>query len=72
MTNWNRKLIRAIPYANVTAARAVTVFFKPWTIMHGIMKIILTDNGPQFVCMVFVLLCPSVGTKLAQNTEYHQ
>jgi hypothetical protein len=52
-----------ITYAQIYVARILS--------LHGIPKMIVSDQGPQFVSMFWEELHKSMGTKLLHSSVYH-
>lgn len=71
-TDHYSKLARAVPTVKVIDPVVGTVFFKNWIIPNGIRNSVLTDNGIQFLSMLFAEICASLGTGLAITMQYHQ
>jgi hypothetical protein len=65
------KLTRAYPLASTTAEVVAKVFFDGWVSAgYGIPRILLTDNGTQFVAKFFQTFCKILGIKQVFTSAY--
>jgi transposase InsO family protein len=65
------KLTRAFPLASTTADIVAKTFLDGWIASgYGIPKILLTDNGTQFVAKVFQTFCRLLGVKQVFTSAY--
>lgn len=71
MTDHYSKLTQAVPPSKTKATRVKSIFYKHWTMSHGILVCLLTDSGPQFVSKFFKSICNLLGMTLL-NTRMHQ
>ncbi|PHJ23293.1 retrovirus-related pol polyprotein from transposon [Cystoisospora suis] len=53
------------------AADVVEVLRNKWIPQHGVPRLILSDNGPQFVADVVQRLCRGIGARKLYSTPYH-
>lgn len=47
------------------------IFLDSWVVSLSISDFVLTDNGPQFVCNIFAMLCADLGVKPLATTTYY-
>jgi len=71
MTDRFSKMARSIPLRSTTAPVVAEAFLNNWVIPYGLPRILLTDNGPQFVSKFFEFLCTALGMKHPTTTAYH-
>lgn len=64
------KLARAIPKSNTTSSYVAILFLAHWIIQLGILTIIFTKNGAQFVSMFFQYFSIQLTTKHFTSTSY--
>jgi transposase InsO family protein len=65
------ELTRAYPLASTTAEVVAKVFFDGWfSAGYGIPRILLTDNGTQFVAKFFQTFCKILGIKQVFTSAY--
>ena len=41
-----------------------------WIQQHGVPRVVLSDNGPQFIAEVLRNLCESIGTRKIYSSPY--
>lgn len=65
-------LTNAIPAFKIKASAIACTTFDHWTVDEGILCKLLSDNGLQFVSMVFVEVYSTSGVINITTTEYPQ
>ncbi|CAN8062284.1 unnamed protein product [Agarophyton chilense] len=65
------KLVRTVPLKRITAAVITQAFIKLWVFIYGPPKVLLSDNGKQFVAKFFQNVCRIMGIRNVFTTTYH-
>lgn len=53
------------------ALDVVNILKERWIPQHGVPRLILSDNGPQFIAEILERLCKSIGARKIFSTPYH-
>jgi len=65
------KLVRAVPLDGITATDVSSAFRRDWISVYGPPDTVLTDNGPQFVSLLFQGVCNLMGIRNLYTSTYH-
>lgn len=71
MTDRYLGVTRAIPARNKTSSHATLPSINSWTMLYGILKLLLMESRPQFMCKYFNEICRLLGVKQRTITTYH-
>lgn len=71
MTNKKLKWTWAIPTEEATATDVARISVKDGVIPYGILSLLLTFSGPQFVGIISNAACMRLSSKLPTTPAYH-
>ena len=65
------KLTKTAALRTITALSVAKAFCRTWVFNYGTPKVLLTDNGSQFIATFFKHVCRILGIQKVFTTEYH-
>lgn len=71
VTGRYRKLTRVVPMSKTTSPYIAAVMLNQWILPYGTLRIILSDNGPQFVAVFWTTVCSILCIQRKMTTALH-